>query len=382
MAQSVNLWGATYSDVPAIEVPKSGGGMASFTDVTDTTAAASDVATGKYFYTAAGVRTQGTGSGGGGGYVTQDQNGYIVLPSTGGGSSPTIQSLTVTPSTSQQTFNASGVDGYKPVTVDAMPSGTAGTPTATKGTVSNHSVSVTPSVTNTTGYITGSTKTGTAVTVSASELVSGNLPITQNGNNIDCANYSTVSVNVSGSPSATQHTIHLEFSDSTDTDIPVYYNDSVLGTIITAYEPSVWAYSNKTVTLAQLDGTTWYEPAQIPLNTQLIDYTAVKGGYYIDGSDGAEHSQQWACCSDFTKIDPSMTFSFVAYQWFDMAFYDSSKTYISGVTQGDYADTIENDYAHGTLSGNRIPSNAVYVRFSSYPNAGISSAQLSLIRTA
>lgn len=85
MAQSVNLWGATYSDVPAIEVPKSGGGMASFTDVTDTTAAASDVATGKYFYTAAGVRTQGTGSGGGGGSVTQDQDGYIVLPSTGGG---------------------------------------------------------------------------------------------------------------------------------------------------------------------------------------------------------------------------------------------------------------------------------------------------------
>lgn len=81
----------------------------------------------------------------------------------------------------------------------AVASGSAGTPTATKGTVSNHSVSVTPSVTNTTGYITGSTKTGTAVTVSASELVSGNLPITQNGNNIDCANYSTVSVNVSGS---------------------------------------------------------------------------------------------------------------------------------------------------------------------------------------
>lgn len=82
-----------------------------------------------------------------------------------------------------------------------VPAGTAGTPTATKGAVSNHSVSVTPSVTNTTGYITGSTKTGTAVTVSASELVSGNLPITQNGNNIDCANYSTVSVNVASGSS-------------------------------------------------------------------------------------------------------------------------------------------------------------------------------------
>ena len=36
------------------------------------------------------------------------------------GSSPTIQSLTVNPSTTQQTFNASGVDGYKPVTVAAV----------------------------------------------------------------------------------------------------------------------------------------------------------------------------------------------------------------------------------------------------------------------
>ena len=34
-------------------------------DLTDTTATASDVATGKYFYTNAGVRTQGTASGGG-----------------------------------------------------------------------------------------------------------------------------------------------------------------------------------------------------------------------------------------------------------------------------------------------------------------------------
>ena len=113
------------------------------------------------------------------------------------GSDPTIQSLTVTPTTSQQTFNSSSVDGYKPVTVSAMPSGTAGTPTATKGTVSNHSVSVTPSVTNTTGYITGSTKTGTAVTVSASELVSGSETITQNGT-VDVTNLASVVVNVSG----------------------------------------------------------------------------------------------------------------------------------------------------------------------------------------
>lgn len=66
MAQNITLWGASYSNVPSVNLPKTGGGTASFTDVTDTTAAASDVATGKYFYTASGVRTQGTNSGGGG----------------------------------------------------------------------------------------------------------------------------------------------------------------------------------------------------------------------------------------------------------------------------------------------------------------------------
>lgn len=64
MSQNISLWGATYSDVPSVELPKSGGGTASFTDVSDTTALAADVAQGKYFYTAAGVRTLGTGTGG------------------------------------------------------------------------------------------------------------------------------------------------------------------------------------------------------------------------------------------------------------------------------------------------------------------------------
>lgn len=65
MAQNITIMGASYSAVPAVTLPKTGGGAASFTDVTDTTAAAADVAEGKYFYTAAGVRTQGTSSGGG-----------------------------------------------------------------------------------------------------------------------------------------------------------------------------------------------------------------------------------------------------------------------------------------------------------------------------
>ena len=60
MAQNITLMGANYSDVPAVNLPKTGGGTATFTDVSDTTATATDVGTTKYFYTANGVKTQGS----------------------------------------------------------------------------------------------------------------------------------------------------------------------------------------------------------------------------------------------------------------------------------------------------------------------------------
>lgn len=113
------------------------------------------------------------------------------------GSTISNQNKTVNPSITAQTITAdSGYTGLGEVTITAMPAGTAGTPTATKGIVTNNSILVTPSVTNTTGYITGSTINGTAVSVAAGELVSGTKSISANGTNIDVTNYASVDVAV------------------------------------------------------------------------------------------------------------------------------------------------------------------------------------------
>lgn len=63
MAQNITLLGASYSNVPAVQLPKTGGGTAKFTDTTPTTASASDVASGKIFFDSSGTQQTGTASG-------------------------------------------------------------------------------------------------------------------------------------------------------------------------------------------------------------------------------------------------------------------------------------------------------------------------------
>lgn len=100
MAQNISLLGANYADVPAVNLPKTGGGTARFDDTsTNNGAAASDIANGKEAWV----------------------NGAKVI---GTGSSAVLGPLTVTPSTILQEFHPdlSNLDGYDYVAVNPIPS--------------------------------------------------------------------------------------------------------------------------------------------------------------------------------------------------------------------------------------------------------------------
>lgn len=295
----------------------------SLIDISDTTATADKILTGFTAYGADGSKLTGTATGGGGS-VTQDQDGYIVLPPTGGGgggSTLITKSITLNGTYDAEDDNA---DGYSEVTVNVQGGASV---TETQGT------------------------------------------------------YGTEVVVTSGSaPSATSHTIYFEFEDETDETIIGYWNGTFISDAVTATTPTT--YDSKTVTLAQLDGVTWYsyDPHAIPIGVQLIDYSKVTSGYIIDGSSGQPVAYEWGVMSDYTLIDPSMTFDYIGDQWFYIGFYDSSKNPISTIYMYDDATTKVGDYAHGTLTPAKIPSNATYVIVCSVLNAG--SNELSLIRTA
>ena len=154
MAKNITLLGADYQDVPSILLPQTGGGQASFVDVTGTTAEAGDVLAGKYFFNAQGVMTEGTASGGGG----------VVITDTTDASGGTIRTITATavrlqaktniaPTTSSQTIEPSeGYTGLSSVQINAMPAMTLPT-SAASSAISGYSSKATISRSTSDQYI-------------------------------------------------------------------------------------------------------------------------------------------------------------------------------------------------------------------------------------
>ena len=108
MAQDISLLGAIYQDVPAVDLPKTGGGTARFTDTSPTTATDPDVTQGKIYFKANGEQSVGTGSGGG---VDPEDLEIVVSPSSATGTAQTGIAQTEAPN-----YTPSG--GISPIMLD------------------------------------------------------------------------------------------------------------------------------------------------------------------------------------------------------------------------------------------------------------------------
>jgi len=141
MAQNVTIAGASYSDVPAISVPKTGGGTASFLDTSDATVSASDVRSGKKFYGSSGLDTGSMANGSAATPATTITANPTITVSSGGLITASVStSKSVTPTVSSG-YIASGTAGTVSV------SGSNTSQLTTKGaqtytpTTSNQSIS-------------------------------------------------------------------------------------------------------------------------------------------------------------------------------------------------------------------------------------------------
>lgn len=80
MAQNVIINGVTYSNVPSVNIPKSGGGTAVFHDTASATASGADILTGKKAYNASGEVSGSMANNGATGGAISTKAGTVTIP--------------------------------------------------------------------------------------------------------------------------------------------------------------------------------------------------------------------------------------------------------------------------------------------------------------
>lgn len=80
MAQNVIINGVTYSNVPEVDIPKSGGGTAKFFDTAGASASAADILTGKTAYGASGSVSGSMPSNGSTSGTISTKSGTVTIP--------------------------------------------------------------------------------------------------------------------------------------------------------------------------------------------------------------------------------------------------------------------------------------------------------------
>lgn len=80
MAQNVIINGVTYSNVPEVDIPKSGGGTAKFYDTSGADAAAGDILTGKTAYNSSGSVGGSMANNGATGGTIGTKAGTVTIP--------------------------------------------------------------------------------------------------------------------------------------------------------------------------------------------------------------------------------------------------------------------------------------------------------------
>lgn len=286
------------------------------------------------------------------GYVSSGTAGTITVSGSNTSNLSTQAAQTIHPSTSDQTIasgkyltgaqtvkgvlltNLSAGNIKKDVTIKIGDSTDDDCVTSVTGTFEG---GITPS-----GSITITTNTTTDVTNYATAVT--NIPDAYTLTDVSNTTGTTAQITAGtggGGGGATQHTIHLEFTDTTDTDIDVYYDDSLIGTMITAYEPSGdWTYSSKTVDSAALDNVTWY---QRPTETWETVYN---GNSVQFNAEANAYSYCWI---------PELSNVTIAAGSVWRVTYDGVQYRLTATTQSGYGFLGNPKYVGGTDDGSGVP---------------------------